>query len=201
MYKQAYVGKVLSKKNKEDRVKYGKEHREKTIDNFWQYIVFSDEAHYDPSSRPQGQILREAGHRYDTENIQQRGSLTGVTLHFAAWCNWHGKSDKLLFYNDEKSYTEKPKRDPHPRKSKYETEKEFKSRILVWQAAQPHDKEVKPKGNAMTQLYYTKKLLPNYIEAVQNLRVHGPVSAEGAGEWLFQEDGDPSHGLRRPGLA
>lgn len=201
MYKMAYIKKELSAKNIKEREHYGQNHQGKTIDGFWQYIVFSDEAHFDPSSRGQGKILREKGQRYNPENIQQRGSLTGNTLHFAAWVNWHAKAPELLFYNDENSYTEKPKRDPRPRKSKYESQEEFESRVLVWQAAQPHDKEVKPKGNAMTQLYYTQKLLPTYIKAIQKLRIYGPASTGDEGDWLFQEDGDPSHGLKTKGLA
>jgi hypothetical protein len=47
----------------------------------------------------------------------------------------------------------------------------------------------------MTQKYYTERLLPVYIEAIQKARLNN------AGPWLFQEDGDPSHGMRKPGLA
>jgi hypothetical protein len=47
----------------------------------------------------------------------------------------------------------------------------------------------------MTQKYYTERLLPIYIDAIckAQLRDNGP--------WLFQEDGDPSHGIRKEGLA
>lgn len=47
----------------------------------------------------------------------------------------------------------------------------------------------------MTQKYYTERLLPVYIEAIQKARLHN------AGPWLFQEDGDPSHGMKKEGLA
>jgi hypothetical protein len=46
----------------------------------------------------------------------------------------------------------------------------------------------------MTQKYYTKRLLPIYIEAIHKARVQNP------GNWLLQEDGDPSHGMQKQGL-
>jgi hypothetical protein len=46
----------------------------------------------------------------------------------------------------------------------------------------------------MTQKYYTERLLPVYIKAMQKARPKDP------GNWLLQEDGDPSHGMRKEGL-
>lgn len=203
-YKQAYIQKQISPKNKQQRVQYGKEHQDKMIDDFWQYVIFTDEAHIDPSSQAQGSILRERGTRYDTVNIQERGEKTGVRLHVAGWINWHAKSEKLEFYKDEVEYTEKPKRPPKPRKTMYESQEEYQSRILEWEAAIPHEKEVKPKGNAMTQKYYTERLLPVYIKAVQNARIfqdNGHFGHDCGHDWLLQEDGDPSHGKRKFGMA
>jgi uncharacterized protein YaiI (UPF0178 family) len=117
LYKQAFVRKKLSAKNRRERTRYGQEHIGKTIDDFWQYIFFTDEAHIDPSSAAQGHILRERGTRYDTRNIQQRGEKTNVVLHIAAWCNWYEKAEKLEFYNDENDYIQRPKRPPKPRKT------------------------------------------------------------------------------------
>jgi DDE superfamily endonuclease len=47
----------------------------------------------------------------------------------------------------------------------------------------------------MTQKYYVDKLLPIYCDAIECMRQidHKP--------WLLQEDGDPSHGMRKAGLA
>ena len=81
-YKQAYIQKEISKKNKEERVRYGEEHQHKTVD-FWQYVIFTDEAHIDPISQVQGMILREQGTRYNAENIQERGEKKGVRLYIA----------------------------------------------------------------------------------------------------------------------
>ena len=76
-YKQAYIQKDISKKIRILRVEYGQKHQDKTVNNFWQFILFSDEAHIDPSSTAQGHILREQGTRYDTENIQEKGGENG----------------------------------------------------------------------------------------------------------------------------
>jgi DDE superfamily endonuclease len=197
-YKQAYIKKVLSRKNRGERVHYGAAHLDKTIHDFWQYIYFTDEAHLDPSSQAQGYILRERGTRTNTENIQERGEKTGVKLHIFAWVNWWGKSEKLYFYNDEEEHVERPQRPPKPRKRMYETAEEFHARIREWEASLPPEKVVKPKGNGMTQKYYTDKLLPVYVDAIHKAR------SQPGGElknWILQEDGDPSHGKRKKGLA
>jgi hypothetical protein len=49
-YKQAYIQKVLSQVNRKKRLEYSQEHLGKSINNFWQYIFFTDEAHINPSS-------------------------------------------------------------------------------------------------------------------------------------------------------
>jgi len=79
---------------------------------------------------------------------------------------------------------------PKPRKSMYKSNEEFE-----WKASLPYAKEVKPKGNAMTQKYYCERLLPIYIKAVHEARLQYSEN------WLLQEDGDPSHGFRKEGLA
>lgn len=47
----------------------------------------------------------------------------------------------------------------------------------------------------MTQKYYTERLLPVYIKAIHKARL------QNLGNWLLKEDGDPSHGMRKEGLA
>jgi hypothetical protein len=193
--KQAYVKKRISPANKIKRTDYGKEHQGKTVQDFWQWIVFTDEAHIDPSAQGVGFILREDGTREDPENIQERGEKTGVKLHVAAWVNWHAKCDQLEFYNDEEEHTERPKRAPKPRTRKWELEEEYKKRVEVWEAELPHQVVVKPKGNAMTQKYYVERLLPIYCNTVIEAK------AWKSSPWLLQEDNDPSHGTKKKGLA
>jgi transposase len=194
-YKQAYIRKTISKKNREERVKYRYQYQDKSIEDFWQFVLFSDEAHIDPTSTIQGYILREAGTRYNSENIQERGEKKGVVLHVATWINWNGKAEKLEFYNNENDYIQRPKRPPKPRKTMYKSAEEFQYCLDKWDTSLPHKQEVKPKGNAITQKYYCKRLLPIYIKAIHKARLQDPQS------WLFQEDGDPSYGLRKKGLA
>lgn len=47
----------------------------------------------------------------------------------------------------------------------------------------------------MTQKYYVERLLPIYCDAVEKMRLIDDKP------WLLQEDGDPSHGMRKEGLA
>jgi hypothetical protein len=170
----AYIQKKISPKNYRLRVQYGHEHKDKSIDDFWQFIYFTDEAHIDPSSQGQGHILREQGTRMDTENIQERGEKTGVKLHIRAWANWHEKAEKLEFYNNKEEHVERPRRPAKPCTRKYESEEEFQAWMREWEAALPHEVVVKPKGNAMTQLYYIKRLLPIYIDAIQKAWLRDP---------------------------
>jgi hypothetical protein len=199
--RQAYIQKEISSGNKKLREQFGNRHQDKGVDSYWKYVVFTDEFHLDPAAQAIGYILRENGTRYNTENIQERPQLEGVKLHVAGWVNWHSKCKKLEFYKDEKDENEgiiKPRLPPKPRKSKYESESEYNTRLLTWQASKPHNKEVKTTGNAMTQKYYSDRLLPVYINAVNTLRIQEPNLPH---SWLLQEDGDPSHGLRKEGLA
>ncbi|KAG9243213.1 hypothetical protein BJ878DRAFT_543482 [Calycina marina] len=84
----------------------------KTIDNFWAFKVFTDEAHIDPGSQAIEDILREEGKRYDTVNIEERRPLQGSKFHIAAAISWWGKSN-LKFYSDEEDCEE---RIPYPSK-------------------------------------------------------------------------------------
>jgi hypothetical protein len=74
----------------------------------------------------------------------------------------------LEFYNDEEEHIQRPRRLAKPRSRKYESKEEFDARIREWEALLPHEQVVKPKGNGMTQKYYTERLLLVYIDAVQN---------------------------------
>jgi hypothetical protein len=84
----------------------------------------------------------------------------------------------------------KPRRRPTTK-----SEEEYQARITEWEALKPHKVTVEPQGNSMTQKYYTERLLLVYINAIQQLQQERP------GLWLLQEDGDPSHGMRKKGLA
>lgn len=123
-YKQAYISKTVSQNNLKERENYGLRWRGKSIEEHWQWLIFTDEAHIDPTSQAQGNILREQGTREDSENIQERGELRGCRVHVAGWVNWHFKCEKLEFYNDEQDQIIRPERPPKPRTRKYESKEE-----------------------------------------------------------------------------
>jgi hypothetical protein len=122
--------------------------------------------------------------------MQVMSDMKGVKLHFAVSISWHHKSS-LQFYNDE--------HDPPPvvikkslksRRSRYQTEETYQQRIIEWEATLPHNPEIKPKGNSMTQAYYTERLLSVYAQIINEGRVfHDRMS-------ILQKDNDNSHGTR-----
>ena len=163
----AFVKKQVSAKNKEERVTYREEHRDDTINEYWSHVVFTDEAHVDPKSQRVGEILREEGHRYDNENIIERVEREGIAFHIAAWISWHGKAEKLEFYNDKEDTIEQPLMPPKPcRRPITETEAEYLARVKEWEATKLYKVEKTVKDNHMTQKYYTERLLPIYIDIV-----------------------------------
>ena len=122
--------------------------------------------------------------------------MKGVKFHVAAWITWWDKADKLEFYKDEENAVIQSPMPPKPRRCPTtESEDEYQLRLKEREAKKPHKAEVKPQGNVMTQKYYTERLLLVYIEAIQK------ACLRDAGLWLFQEDGDPSHGIGKSGLA
>ncbi len=195
-YKCAFIKKVISKKNRQERGTYGNNNVYNPLFGFFDHIVYTDEAHVDPTSQAQGRVLREQGTRDNPENIEERPPLKGVRFHIAAWISWWGKAPKLKFYNDEEDHVEHPSMPQKPRRRPTtETNEEYTKRLKEWEASKPHDVEVKVQGNAMTQKYYVENLLPIYVDAIKCMRSIDDKP------WLLQEDGDPSHGMRKAGLA
>ena len=213
MHKAAYFKDELSPQNEADRVKYGQMHSGKSINDFWKWIVFTDEFHYNPTALPDPMILREAGTRYHDENIVARPPRkTSFVLHGAGWVNWYQKSERLIFWKDDKAEKatkeqtnelkrllkeQLPPRPQKPRQSKYETAEEFQPRleqyakdIEQWHLRCPPPTIQQPRGNSMTQLYYTEHILPDYIAAIEQLQ------ARYHHDFYLEEDGDSSHGTR-----
>lgn len=143
-------------------------HKDDTIDDFWSHICFTNEAHIDPESQRVGEILREEGHRYDTENIMEGEERQGAAFHIAAWISWHNKAEKLEFYNDEEDTIEHPPMPPKSRRrSIIESLAEYQERLKKWEAQKPHTIEKKVSRNHITQKYYTERLLSIYIKVIQ----------------------------------
>jgi hypothetical protein len=68
-YKCAFVKKIVSSKNKKEREIYSREHDSKPLIGFWDHIFFTDEAHVDPTSLVQQEVLREQGKHYNKETF------------------------------------------------------------------------------------------------------------------------------------
>ncbi|PQE17584.1 hypothetical protein CJF32_00010590 [Rutstroemia sp. NJR-2017a WRK4] len=133
----AFIKKVITPKNHEDRTVYGNEHLYDEVFGFWDHVVFTDEAHIDPTAQSQYRVLREQGTRDRLENIEERPPLKGVRFHIV------------------------PRRRPTT-----ETEEDYQRQLAEWEASKPHARDVKVQGNSITQNYYVENLLPVYVDAI-----------------------------------
>jgi hypothetical protein len=182
--------KDISSKNRKLRVKYDHRHKDETIEFFWQYVHFTNEAHVDSKELYSKRILREEDTRYESQNMQSMFEMKEIKLHFAASVSWHHKS-LLIFYNDEHdSSLVIIRKSLKPRKSKYETKEQHHQRIVEWEISLSHDAKIKSKENSMTQIYYTQKLLFVYANLINETRVYHDRRD------LLQEDNDNSHDTR-----
>ena len=194
-FKRAKVS-LLTNKHKAARVQFGKDYQHETVWSHWQFVYFTDEAHFDATEIPRDYVLRREGDRYEPENVQQMPDKGGVDLHCAASISWWHKGP-IEFYNDEHdeppSELLQPSYPPRPRRRpKTESEDAYPKRLTDWEANKPHDVEVKKKGNSMTIAYYCERLLPLYIDQIHKARMNDDWDHPGRA--ILQEDGDPSHG-------
>ena len=138
-------------------------------------------------------VLREEGTTLELENLQEMPDFQGSKLHISAEVSQYKKGD-LQFYNDENNpprvEIKRPKKRKPTKPRKHKSQESFNQRIREWEAEQPHDPEIKPKGNSITQAYYTQKLLLVYIRSYQEERVRYGRRT------ILQEDNDPSYGTR-----
>jgi len=190
-YKMPYT-KEISQNNREKRVKYGQEHQ-KSVMEFWQYVLFTDEAHFSSRDLQNASIyaLRQPSTSQRLSRLKEtRVSGLDVTLHVAAGISYNMKGE-LLFYNDPEDRAAVKKRlPPKPRKSSVESESDYSEKVEKWRASLPHPAEIKTTGNSMTQKYYTENVLPHHIKALKVMEKRCKRRC-----WL-QEDNDGSHGTR-----
>jgi hypothetical protein len=181
----------ISAANHQKRVQYGREHQDKLVRDFWQYIWFTDEVHFNSATmanKPEYE-LRFPGQEQRLESIrEEKKPNLRVTVHVAGGISYNHKGP-LIFYKDPQEPSEKTGKPRKPRKSKYESDIEFRSRLETWEQEQP-EIEIIPKGNAMSQVFYAEKVLPVHIKEIRTLEQRSGHNI------LFQEDGDPSHGNR-----
>jgi DDE superfamily endonuclease len=186
-FKKRYTTEI-SKKNKPIRVEYGKKHEIKTLTGFWQQVGFTDEAHFQSVKL---QNKAEYGLRFPGQETTLKETKTtslNVTLHIAGLITYNRKG-RLHFYKDPQEPSLKAYKPRKPRQTMYQTDKQYKDVLMAWEAAQP-DAEVIPKGNAMSQQFYAKEILPQYIKEIKALEQYYHK------RFYLQEDGDPSHGNR-----
>ncbi|KAF6238785.1 hypothetical protein HO173_003292 [Letharia columbiana] len=188
LYKCAQV-KTISESNLKQRREYGARNLGQTVEDLWQYVVFTDEAHYSRNAIPQDRVLRERGTRYDVKNLQELPNLEPCSVHVSGSISWHHK--EITIYHDENDPPDVkiPKPRKPIRRPKRETTPEYEQRVEDWKESLPHDPEIKESGNSMTQNYYVDKLLPGHIEKVHHLRTQ-------FGRGILMEDGDGSHGKK-----
>ena len=190
-YKKPYT-KEISQKNRVERIQYGEEHQDKTISDFWQWIFFTDEAHFnskDLATKVEYSLRRPSAKLRLSRLKEVKESGLNITLHVAAGISYNSKG-YLIFYNDPEDPGDiRQRKPPKPRKSSVETEVEYRKKVEDWQASLPHPFEVKGSGNSMTQKYYTEHIPPAQIDAIKNLEMRYPRH-----EIRLQEDNDRSHG-------
>jgi hypothetical protein len=186
-FKKRYTTEI-SKKNKPIRVEYGEKHEKATLTGFWSWIWFTDEVHLQ-SIKLQNEAeyeLRFPGQQASLKETKTSG--LDVTIHCAAGVSYNYKGP-LIFYKDPKEPTEKTYKPRKPRKTMYQTQQQHEEEVEAWKKAQPEG-EVIPKGNAMSQEFYAKEVLPKHIEVIKMLEKRHKR------RYTLQEDGDPSHGNR-----
>jgi transposase len=185
--------KPISKANKAQRLQYSRNHKGKTLRGFWQWVYFTDEAHFNTRDLAARDTydLRLPSCQDRLERLQEAPPSLNVTIHVSAGISYDHKG-AFLFYNDPdepgpKEYVYKPRK---PRKYEYQSDKSFEQELQAWEARQPPKVDIKPKGNSMTQHFYTEHVLPQHIKHIKRLE------ARYSRQIHFQEDNDPSHGTR-----
>jgi hypothetical protein len=182
--------------NKPIRVRFGNLHKGKSLDRYWRWIYFTDEVHMNSkelSDRPIYE-LRTAGSQTRFENMQETEmSDLNVTLHISAGISYFGKGH-FKFYSDPVEPALKRIYKPSkPRQSSVETFEQYQEAVRAFEAAKNEakiDTSMRIKGNSMTQLFYTKHILPDIIDRIDYLQ------AKYQHDFLLQEDNDGSHGTR-----
>ncbi len=66
------IVKSISSKNKQMKVKYDHRHVIETVNSFWQYVYFTDEAHFDSDKFFAKRMLREESTRYEAAMINEK---------------------------------------------------------------------------------------------------------------------------------
>jgi len=79
-YLMGFIKKIYHQ-NREQRTIFGDNHVYDPLFGFFDHIVYTDEAHVDPTSQAQSRITREQGTRDLPENIEECLPLSGARFH------------------------------------------------------------------------------------------------------------------------
>ena len=93
-----YIKKEISPKNKRKRVIYREIHKDKIINNWQSWIIFTDKFHIDLATIGTAYILQEERIRIDSENIQERPVVKSNKIYIAGQVLQNKKYNKLIFY-------------------------------------------------------------------------------------------------------
>ena len=126
------------------------------------------------------------------ESIQEdKSDILDVTVHVAAGVSYNRKGI-FVFYKDPQEPIEKVYTPRKQRKSSVQTPEEYAQVVKEWESDPARKVDIFPKGNAMTQEFYAREILPKHIEHIKTLQ------RDYNKRFIFQEDGDPSHGIKSP---
>ena len=73
-----------------------------------------------------------------------------------------------MFYKDPKEPSEKSYKPRKPRKTMYQTDEQHQQAVQEWEQSQPQAAVI-PKGNSMSQEFYAREILPQYIQEIKAL--------------------------------
>jgi hypothetical protein len=172
-------------------MKYGKLHENKTIRDYWRYIYFADEVHFDAAELSYSQQYEYAVEG-DAENlpIQETNDASWRgKVHIAGGITYDHKG-YFGFYKNPKEPSERVRAAGKPRKSSVETAEEHQKKVDTFEFEKFKAVRDAPKGNAITIEFYTREVLPKHIELLKRMK------QKYGRDFEFVKDGDPSHGMR-----
>lgn len=194
----------ITRPQAQERQEFATIYRWKSIEGFWDGVIFTDEAHMSLDDFPDEWILRVIGQREEPENVIVRPPKTANVVHFAAWINYYTMASELTFYNDEYDDVGPVKPEPKPRRRPAtETDAQYQARLTEWEARKPREPIILKPGNSMRASYYVDNILPLYCDAYNALKarsdeLRADILPQDRYNWYLQEDNDPSHGTKNP---
>ena len=155
----------ISPENKARRIDYGIQHQDKTIRDFWQYIYFTDEVHFNAAELAckAEYELRQEG-RNDPQPINEAPApQVDLVVYLAAGISYNHKGP-LIFYHDPPEIGSQQYGMRRPRRSSVQTLEEYKKVLEAWHTMIKLQGLIKPRGNSINMEEYADLILPYYIQ-------------------------------------